>query len=57
MEQIFFLTKVSKLFTKKRVSTMNHKDVLIAEGQGSNREATTAEAAEEAALVAVIGGN
>lgn len=33
----FCLLKMSKLFIKKKGSTMNHKDVLIAEEQESNK--------------------
>ncbi len=41
---------MNRLFTRKRVLKMNHKDVLIAEGQESNRETTIATEAEASAI-------
>jgi hypothetical protein len=61
-----FLLIASRLFTKKRVLTMNHRDVLIAEGLENSKETTITEAvsvavtemaAEEASAATVIDGN
>jgi hypothetical protein len=45
--------KANRLSTRKRDSTMNHKDVQTAEEQENNKGMTTEAAAEEAS---VIGG-
>lgn len=45
-----FSMKASRLFTKKKDSKMNHKDVLIAEEQRSNRTITEVAETEVSAV-------
>jgi hypothetical protein len=49
--------KANRLSTRKKVSRMNLRDVLIAGEQGNSRGMTTEAAAEEVSAAAATGGN